>query len=405
MLLRAGIYLDSNAGAPLRPRVQEALLAFFRESHHTHPFPNPSSLHSYGRHAKKLLAQARLQIAQSLGSSIDPADLIFTSSGTESNQLAIRSVLEHRLLQGEKPHWITSSVEHDSVLQCVEWLKAHGGSVSFLPVDSHGIYDFSAISSLWRKETALVSLLWVNNETGVINPIQTAAHRVKSQGGIFHVDATQAWGKLPVDLNSLGADWVSFAGHKIGAPAGIGVLWKKENSRNNSFVPLLMGKQEKSRRGGTENLLGAILLGIAASDLNPLEWTHRVAPLRDRLQDAIFEKIPDVTIHGQLAPRVANTLCLSFGAGESRKVQNDTLVAALDLAGFAVSQGSACSSGVAHASPVLLAMGVSESDARSAIRISLVDEVPWSQLERFVDELGRIVNLQRKEPKTLLTRS
>jgi len=401
MLSRAGIYLDSNAGAPLRPQVREALFAILAGAHQAHPFPNPSSLHQSGRYAKRLLNHARQQIASSLGKKVEPSQFIFTSSGTESNQLAIRSVLEKKLEQGEKPHWITSSAEHDSVLHMVEWLKNRGGSVSFLPLDSNGNYPLSLIPELWRKETALVSLLWVNNETGVINDMFQASQLVKKQGGLLHVDAAQAWGKLPIELCSLGADFVSFSGHKIGAPAGIGVLWIKDHPQLKPFLPVIFGKQEGGRRGGTENLLGAVLLGVAANTLNPLEWAQDVAPLRDRLQNVICQKVRNVMVHGQFAWRVANTLCLSFPQTENREdrkvreVRNDALVAALDLAGFEVSQGAACSSGITYASPVLLAMGVSEADARSMIRISLVDTLPWSDLEKFADALSLAVSRQQ----------
>lgn len=402
MLSKAGIYLDSNAGAPLRPQVREALLAFLTGAHHGHPFPNASSLHQSGRYAKRLLSHARQQIASSLGKKVEPSQFIFTSSGTESNQLAIRSVLEKKLQQGEKPHWITSLAEHDSVLQMVEWLKNRGGSVSFLPLDCHGNYQLSLIPELWRKETALVSLLWVNNETGVINDMFQASEYVKKQGGLLHVDAAQAWGKLPIELCTLGADFVSFSGHKIGAPAGIGVLWVKDHPQLKPFFPVIYGKQEGGRRGGTENLLGAVLLGVAASALNPLEWANDVAPLRDRLQDVICEKVQNVIVHGQSAWRVANTLCLSFSQirPEIRpriqpRIQSEALVAALDLAGFQISQGAACSSGVTYTSPVLLAMGVSEADARSMIRISLVDPLPWSDLENFAEALSLAVSRQQ----------
>lgn len=396
MQLKAGIYLDSNSGAPLRPGVREALLNLLGGVHSSHPFPNPSSLHSSGRYAKKLLAQSRQQIAQSLGPSIDPTQITFTSSGTEANQLAIRSVLERKILEGKKPHWITSATEHDSVIQMTHWLKARGGSVSYLPVDDNGIFQLSCLSRLWTEETALVSLLWVNNETGVINDMSKAAQLVKSLGGCLHVDAAQAWGKISIDLNTLGADFVSFSGHKIGSPAGIGLLWSSLSQLSENGFPFIFGKQESGRRGGTENLLGAVLLGVAASELKPSEWSARVSPLRDDLQEALMRKIPSVQVLGKEVERVANTLCLYFSHEKAKlRLRNDVLVAALDLAGFQISQGSACSSGVSYASPVLLAMGISELEARSAIRISLVDQLPQSELERFVDELGRVVDRNR----------
>jgi cysteine desulfurase len=395
MLARTAIFLDANAGGPLKPAALEAILFVLNigdRGFNSPLLPNPSSIHSHGRQAKRLVADAREKVARTLGPGIDPEQLVFTSSGTEANQLAIRGILEPLLDRGERPHWITTKIEHDSGLQLVEWLERRGGLVSFLPVDEQGRIDTSKdkLDELWRPETALVSMVWVNNETGVIADAEALARAVRARRGILHLDAAQAWGKLPVNLMTLGADLVTFSGHKIGALAGIGLLWVGPGRAPSA---LLRGKQEKGRRGGTENLLGIISLGAASDTLEPDAWGARVAPLRDRLENVIRSRIPGTQVNGLDAPRVANTLNLSF-----ENIEGDGLVMALDLAGYSVSSGSACSSGVLEPSHVLLAMGRPRAQAMSAVRISLVDEMPWdgpAGLGLFVDALEKAVSRAR----------
>jgi cysteine desulfurase len=381
MLAKAGIYLDSNAGAPLKPAAREVLLSRLRDS--SVFIPNPSSIHSHGRSAKRALAEARERIALSLGSQIDPEQLVFTSSGTEANQLAIRSILETRLTQGQFPHWITTPVEHDSNRQLISWLETRGGSVSILPVDSEGRPLAEALEKMVRPETALVSVVWVNNETGVISDIPKIVMQTRKLGIPLHVDGAQAWGKIPIHLDQLGAQFVTFSGHKIGGLAGTGVLWL---ARGYPAHAVILGKQEKGRRGGTENLLGIMTVGAAATEIDPSTWASRVEPLRDRLQNTICERIPGTWVNGAQAPRVANTLNLSFD-----DVGGDGLVMALDLAGYSVSSGSACASGVLEPSHVLLAMGRTRLQAMAAVRISLVDEMPWEILEGFIQALEKAV--------------
>jgi cysteine desulfurase len=352
------------------------------------------------------MSEARERIALSLSQGgklaigfiekVDSESLLLTSSGSEANQLAIRSALHYtrsfRLQDATRaqsaaalPHWITSPTEHDSVLQMV---KALGIETSFLPVDQHGRVDVEAIDRLWRPETRLVSLSWVNNETGVIADVARAAEIVRSRGGIFHVDAAQAWGKLPIHAPTVGAHFITLSAHKIGALAGTGVLWCAPGSK---VSPTILGKQEKGRRGGTENVLGAVAAGTAATEVSPETWAGRVAPLRDRLERETAGRIPGSRVNGSGAPRVANTLNLSFDG-----VEGDGLVMALDLAGFSVSSGSACSSGALEPSHVLLAMGRTREQATAAVRISLSDAVEWAELEKFVSALERTVVRMRQ---------
>jgi cysteine desulfurase len=329
------------------------------------------------------MAVARENVAVSLGPRTDPEQLVFTSSGSEANQLAIRSVLESL----ERPHWITTPVEHDSVRQLLPWLQARGGSVSELAVDSEGLPIPSSIEAVWRPETALVSAIWVGNETGAVTDIAALAGHCRERGVPLHLDAAQAWGKLPIDVEAIGAAMLTLSSHKIGAPAGTGVLWLKRGNKAQAIIP---GKQEKGRRGGTENLLGIVATGTAAKALNPAAWAARVTPVRDRLEAEILKRIPGSTVNGGRASRVANTSNFNFEG-----VEGDGMVMALDLAGYSVSAGSACSSGVIEPSHVLRAMGRSPKQAMAAIRVSLADAVPWDDLEGFVGALEAIVPRMR----------
>lgn len=241
MPTKLGTYLDANAGAPLKPAAVDALYSIFQGE----VVPaNASSIHVHGRNAKRLLALAREKVAASLG--VDPEQILFTSCGSEANQLAISSVLGHSDFQGNSLHWITTPVEHDSTLQMVEEFKARGGEVSFLPLDATGAVDVNALPQLIRPETCLISAVWVNNETGIIHNIQEliriARTHFQSRKIPVHIDAAQAWGKIPIDLEALGAQYVSFSGHKIGALSGIGALWL---GRGCSLKALLPGKQER----------------------------------------------------------------------------------------------------------------------------------------------------------------
>ncbi|MEO7162557.1 MAG: aminotransferase class V-fold PLP-dependent enzyme, partial [Bdellovibrionia bacterium] len=257
MLEKVAIYLDSNAGAPLKPLVVEALLPYFRED--CVLIPNPSSIHGHGRLGKRAIAEAKEKIAISLGiqgSRPDLSQFHFTSSGSEANQTVIRSVLEPLLdssstQQGRSPHWITTRAEHDSNRQMIAWFESRGGRVDYLPLDSGGAPQIEVLQGLIQPETALISVIWINNETGVVSDIARLCEVARASHISLHLDAAQAWGKIPVDLPRLGADWVTFSGHKIGALAGIGLVWSPHAGR---IRPSVWGKQDLGRRGGTENL-------------------------------------------------------------------------------------------------------------------------------------------------------
>jgi cysteine desulfurase len=389
--LRDAIYLDANAGVLVHPRVGEALRAILQDEIFG---ANPSSVHVHGRKAKHLVLEARDRVARSLGALTNPDSLVFTSSGTEANQLVIRSVfepiLEAQINAKTRAHWITTPVEHDCNLQMIDWLKDRGGEVSLLPVDANGTPDVSKLSSLLRPETALVSAIWVSNETGVISPAVELARECLKASVPLHLDGAQAWGKIPVNLDELakqGLTYAAFAPHKIGGLAGTGVLWSKKGAR---IISQIRGQQQANRRGGTENLLGIYAAGVAALQTDASEQ-NELTLIRDRLQKQIQSRIEGTLVNGGGAPRIAGTLNLCFEG-----IERDGLVQALDLEGFSVSSGSACSSGVTEPSHVLQALGRSEGLARAGLRISIPSGTDWESLESFVTTLEVIVHRMRK---------
>ncbi len=386
MSAKPAIFLDANAGAPLRREVAEALTALLSDSESG--LPNPSSSHAWGRRARRLLTEARERVAKSLGVQ-DPEGVIFTSSGTESNHLAVRGVLE-RVPAGSR--WAVSAIEHDSFEKLQAWALKRGIAVDVVPVDSQGRVILSALRDCLRPETVLFSLNWVNNETGVVQDLGHLRSELDSfaeangcRPPLFQVDGAQAWGKLPIQLDASRVDLACFSGHKIGALAGTALLWRKAGVE---LAPIFPGKQEGGLRGGTENLLGIHALGVAAQALDPLAYEMHLMPLREHLEKGLSEKLPSARINGRGAQRVANTVNVSF---EGSPFESGALIQSLDREGFAVSAGSACSSGVSRASPVLKAMGLSEDLARRTLRISLPQGTRRENLDSLIDSLGRIL--------------
>lgn len=386
MSQRSAIYLDSNAAAPLHPRVVEALAAYSSLS-----LGNPSSIHAAGRRSKRLIGDARSAIARSLGKRIDPESITFCSSGSEANQWVIRSVLA--CLPGVRPHWVTSAVEHDCTLQLARIVEEpqiaaveRNWDCTILPVDDQGRLELQSLERALRADTRLVSFVWVNNETGVIQDPKPLiqAIRARAPGAKIHVDAAQAWGKLALDLTELGADYVTFSSHKIGAPSGVGLIWSAPGAR--LCGTLIPGKQEKGRRGGTENVLGIHLTGVAAASLDIPLFDAHTRELRDLLEREVLSRIPGVRVNGASAVRVPNTSNLSFPG-----VGGDGLVMALDLQGFCVSAGSACSSGVLEPSHVLLALGLDKNLALSSLRISLSRQNTREEVLGFAQALEKTV--------------
>jgi cysteine desulfurase len=364
------IYMDANATTPPCAPAQAAVEAALRT------IGNPSSVHGFGRAARALVDRARAQVARLVGAKAE--DVIFVAGGTEANNLAIAS-------RGERP-LIVSGIEHDSVLKPAEMAGAR-----VLRVQRNGEVDLDDLAAALRAagRPAFVSIMLANNETGVIQPVRAAADLVHAAGGVLHCDASQAPGRIALDVSDLGADLLTLSAHKMGGMLGTGALVLKGDL---AIRPLLVGGgQEKFRRAGTENVPAIAAFGAAADEARTSVHAARLAVLRDRLETKLVEF--GVSVLGAEAPRLPNTSCVSI-AGKS----SETLVMALDLAGYAISAGSACSSGRVRPSPVALAMGYGEEIARSAIRISL----GWWNNEAEIDGLvARLAHLAGRKVHTL----
>jgi cysteine desulfurase len=350
--------MDANATTPLLPEVFEAMRPFWIEH-----FGNASSIHQQGQYARAAVDHARESIAKLLH--CRASEVVFTSGGTESDNLALFGTVS------EGSHLITTAIEHHAVLHAAESLAARGIEVTFLPCTAQGLIEPAALEAALRPNTKLVSIMYANNETGVIQPIAELARIAHSAGALFHTDAVQAAGKLPLDLSPRGplkdVDLLSISGHKIYAPKGIGVLFVRRSVR---LAPMMHGgTHERQRRAGTENVTGAVGLGKAtelAQASLATDGPAHLAALRDRLEQGILAQVEQCCINGEGAPRVANTTNLYFD-----HVEAEALVIALDLKGLSVSGGSACQSGATEPSHVLTAMGLIPARARASIRFSL----------------------------------
>jgi len=382
-------YLDSNSGAPLHPKVIEALLFYLRAE--LPLLPNPSSVHAHGRSARKIVDDAKLAILNSMGASPKGWDVTFCSSGTDANQTAIRSALEPSLERGERVHWITTPLEHSCVRLMIEWVRKRGGDVSLLPVTPSGEADLDALPGLIRPgETRLVSLLWTNNETGITSHIPSALRACSAMNVPLHVDAVATWGKSRIDLGVEPVDFVAVSGHKVGALSGTGVVV----ARKNAFIANpFAGTHQGGKRGGTENVIGIVALGAAAATIpEQIEEEARLQGIREELEAWIKREIPEAHINGASASRrTGHLLSLTL-----RGFQKDlSLVNQLDLAGFSVSSGSACSSGLPEPSVIMLALGHSRIDALNTVRISLHPTMGHDTVLRVGETLKRIIDRAR----------
>ena len=348
------VYMDANATTPLLPEVFEAMQPYFVER-----FGNASSVHSFGQQARGAVEQARIKVAGLLH--CRPAEIVFTSGGTESDNLALFGAT--RL--GD--HVITTTIEHHAVLQAAEQLAKCGREVTLVSVDDEGVVDPEDIRRALRPNTRLISVMMANNETGAIQPVEAIAAIAAGAGVQFHTDAVQAAGKVPLRVEKIGCNLLSLSGHKIHAPQGTGVLFVRKDTK---IEPLLYGgTHERQRRAGTENLAGIVGLGkaaeIAARSMEDGS-TKGIAALRDRLQNEILARVADAGVHSGQVPRVPNTANLWFD-----HLEGEALVISLDLKGLAVSGGSACASGASEPSHVLTAMRVTTERARASLRFSL----------------------------------
>ena len=349
-------YFDNNATTAVAPEVLAAMLPFLQGL-----WGNPSSAYAFGHQLTRDLDEARAKVAALINA--EPRELIFTSCGTESNNAALHSALA---AYPHKRHVVTTAVEHSATMKYCAMLQKQGCEVTFLPVSPEGALDLAQLEQALRPDTALVSVMWANNETGMLFPVEQVGDICRRKGVLFHTDAVQAAGKLPIDVKALGADLLSLSAHKLHAPKGVGLLYVK---RQTKYLPYIIGGgQERGRRGGTENVAGIVAFGRAAelAQARLAEENTRVRALRDKLERGLLSTIPGSRLNGAPEPRLPNTSNLAFDG-----VEAEGILLLLDQAGVCASSGSACTTGSLDPSHVLLAMGCSAARARGSVRFSL----------------------------------
>ena len=375
------IYLDHNATTPVLPEVLEVMLQYYRAE-----YGNPSSVHRYGRQARVAVDDARDYVAQLLGA--PAASITFCSGGTEANNTILKGVAA--ALRDRGQHIITSQIEHPCVLDTCAALARQGYTISYVPVDAHGVVDPEAVREALTEETILVSIMHANNEVGTLQPIAEIARLAQARGVLLHTDAVQSVGKIPLNVVELGVDFLTFSGHKLYAPKGIGGWYARSRT---ALPPLLHGgHQERGLRSGTENVAAIAALGKACE----IAWRdmasegERQHQLQQRLEHGLRERIPDVRIQGEGAARLPSTTNAAFA-----NVEGETLLMGLDLQGVYISTGSACSSGSLEPSHVLQAMGVPEAYLHGALRLSLGRATSHADIEYVLEMLPGIVEQAR----------
>ena len=375
-------YFDHNATTPPDPQVVEAVARAL-----TDDFGNPSSVHHFGQRAKALLDDARTAVGELIGA--EPAELVFTSGGTESDNLALRGAAEAAEASGRR-HIITTAIEHEAVLNTIKALTKRGWTSTLLPVDATGIVSPASLAAAITRETAIVSVMHANNEIGTIQPIADLAAIAHEFGATFHTDAVQSVAKIPVDVRALGVDLLTLSAHKFNGPKGAGALWVRRGTRVVSTMT--GGKHERNRRGGTENVGGIAGMGVAARLARQKLAAHgaQIAALRDRLERGVLAAVPGTAVNGAPEPRVPNTTNISFEG-----IEAESLLIALDLEGFAVSTGSACSSGTLEPSHVLRAMGLPSHRTQNSIRFSLGAGNDETQVDALLAKLPAVVSKLR----------
>jgi cysteine desulfurase len=374
------IYLDHNATTPVRSEVRDRMIPFFEEL-----YGNPSSAHSFGQEVKVQFEEARKRIADQLGA--NPAQIVFTSGGTESDNYAIKGTA----FAAEKGHIITALTEHPAVLQTVSWLAKKGFDASYIPVGSSGVVDPDEVKKALRPDTILVSIMHLNNEIGTIQPVDEIAAITKEAGVYFHSDAVQSFGKLPAKVDDLGVDLLSVAAHKIYGPKGVGALYIRKGTR---IDPLIIGgAQEKRRRSGTENIAGVVGFGeaIVQAEAERVDVYDRLTGLRSKLVKGLTESIPEITINGDPDRTFPSTVSASVS-----HVEGESLLLSLDMEGIAISTGSACSSGSLEPSHVLVAMGIETVAAQGTLRFSMGRGTTEAEIDHLLKVFPPIVERLRK---------
>ena len=374
------IYLDNNATTPVAPEVLEEMLPYLKEF-----YGNPSSMHTFGGQLHRKVEEARSKVSQLIGA--EPEEIIFTSCGTESDNTAIMSAVES--LHGKR-HIITTRVEHPAVLYFCKHLARKGFRVTFLPVNNHGQMNIDEFLKALDDDTALVSIMYANNETGVIFPIAEIAEILRKRRILFHTDAVQAVGKIPIDVKKLPIDMLSLSGHKLHAPKGVGTLYVRKGTRFSPYV--IGGHQERGRRAGTENVASIVGLGKACelAIRNLTEEGTYLKGLRDKLDTALLKSCPDASINGDINNRLPNTTNISF-----EYVEGEAILLRLNEFGICASSGSACSSGSLEPSHVLRAMGIPFTAIHGSIRFSLSRYNTEAEIDRVIEIMPEIIKKLR----------
>lgn len=376
------VYLDNNATTCVAPEVFEAMQPFLTES-----YGNPSSMHTFGGKIKKNIDSAREDVASLIGAS-DVNEIIFTSCGTESDNTAIIGTLRS---YPDKKHIITTKVEHPAVLSLCKYLETQGYRVTYLDINSDGLLDLNELKSAIDYDTAMISVMNANNETGVLFPIDEIAEIARLRGVVFHTDAVQSVGKINLDMKKIPVDLLSLSGHKLHAPKGVAALYVRKGTRFSPF--LIGGHQEQGRRGGTENVASIVGLGVACSlaQKNMDEEITRVKNLRDKLENGIVEKITNVRVNGHKELRLPNTTNIGF-----EFIEGESILLKLDEKGIAASSGSACTSGSLMPSHVLRAMGIPFTFIQGSIRFSLSRYNREEDIDYTIEHLPSIIKLLRE---------
>lgn len=382
-------YFDHNATTPICQEVVEALPRLAQS------WGNASSIHWAGREPKHILRETRKTVADIIGAK-SPLEIIFTSGGSESNNTVIKGVFEYlrsapfveARLKGRN-HYMCSSVEHPAIIKTMEFLQSEGAKVDFIPVSRSGQIDMEFYKAHLSEDTALVTVMIANNETGNIFPIKEMTELAHEKGALFHTDGVQALGKIPVNVTELGVDFATFSAHKFYSLKGAGFLYSKKGSHFTSLIH--GGGQERHRRGGTENILGIAAMGVAAERLKRLgEVAPEMTRLRDLFEQRVLSEIQNVSVTGSESLRVPNTSSLVITGADG-----ETLLMSLDLEGYAVSTGAACSSGNPEPSPVLLNMGLSRQEAQNSLRVSIGWDTTEEEIHKFVETLKVVVTRLR----------
>ncbi|MDN3511739.1 MAG: cysteine desulfurase NifS [Candidatus Jettenia sp.] len=375
------VYADNNATTMVAPEVVETMLPYFTEY-----YGNPSSMHTFGGQVAKKIDSARQQVAELIGA--DPGEIIFTSCGTESDNAAILGILK---ANPHKRHIVTSRVEHSAVYNLCKYLAQNGYHVTELGVDMHGMLNLNELADAIKEDTAVVSIMYANNETGVIFPIEEIGNIVKQKGSLLHTDAIQAVGKIPINLSKSTIDLLTLSGHKLHAPKGVGALFIRKGI---TFAPFIIGgHQEKNRRGGTENVPSIVGLGKACELAKKylVEEQNGVKLLRDKLENEILEKAPDARLNGHKIHRLPNTTNLSF-----EFVEGEAILLLLNEKGICASSGSACTSGSLEPSHVLRAMGVPFTAVHGSVRLSLSRYSTMEDVDFIIEHLPPIIRRLRE---------